>query len=263
MNSTNNQNELNSFYEKYSKDFTDLAFYYNIDNFSSLPVKDKIYALACRLKKEQRFSFASFLFDKIFTTSMSIDALANKTECLISMNKFEDALKLNNIAFELFLETDNFDNSDNMEKNLAYQKARIYFLSLNFAQSSSVCENYIIKSRQKRFFTLFCATLIAQGSFKDAQKLLKRFYNQLHNFLSETLILLHSINRVNAFIDFVKSAETLEINNEQFLTENIEALISEPDTIQAIEKLLKQEIIFRGKTSSPALITETVQCKEQ
>lgn len=262
MNSINSQNELNLFYEKYSKDFADLAFYYNIGNFTSLSTRDKIYALAHKLKKEQRFSFASFLFDKIFTTFMSIEALANKIECLISMNKFENALHLNNIAFELFLETEDSDSADNMEKNLAYQKARIYFLLLNFAQSSFVCENYIIKSRQKRFFTLFCATLIAQGNFKDAEKLLKRFYNQLYNFLSETLILLHSINQASTFIDFVKSAETLGINNEQFLIADIEVLISKPDNIQVIEKLLKQEIIFCDKTNKPALITETVQCKE-
>ncbi len=262
VNSANNQNELNLFYEKYSKDFTDLALYYKISNFAALSTKDKISALAHKLKKEQRFSFASFLFDKLFTTFMSIEALANKIECLISMNKFENALQLNNIAFELFLETEISDNTDNIEKALAYQKAKIYFLSANFAQCLSVCENYIIKSRQKRFFTLLCATLIALGNFEDAEKLLKRFHNQLYNFLAEALIHMHSINQINTFIDFIKSIETSKINNEQSFIANIETLISEPDNIRATEKLLKQEIIFSGNTNKPTLITETVQCKE-
>lgn len=262
MNLTNNQNELCLFYKKYSKDFADLALYYNISNFATLSTKDKIFALAYELKKEQRFSFASFLFEKLFTTFMSIDALVNKIECLISMNKFEDALHLNNIAFELFLETENSDNTDNMEKALAYQKAKICFLLSNFAQSSSICENYIVKSKQKRFFTLLCAALIASENFENAKKLLKRFYNQSYNFLSEILIHLHSINQINTFIDFIKSIETLKINNEQFLIANIETLICEQDRIQTIEKLLKQEITFLDNTNKLTLITETVRCKE-
>lgn len=262
VNPTNNQNELCLFYEKYSKDFADLAFYYNISNFAALSTKDKIFALAHELKKEQRFSFASFLFEKLFTTFMSIDALVNKIECLISMNKFENALHLNDIAFELFLETENSDNADNLEKTLAYQKAKICFLLSNFAQSSSICENYIVKSKHKCFFTLLCATLIASENFDDAKKLLKRFKNQSYNFLSETLIYLHSINQTNTFIDFIKSIETLKINNEQFLAANIETLMCERDKSQAIEKLLKQEIIVLNNTNKSTFITESVRYKK-
>lgn len=262
MNPINNQNELCLFYEKYSKDFADLALYYNINNFAALSTKDKIFALADELKKERRFSFASFLFEKLFTTFMSIDALINKIECLVSMNKFENALYLNNIAFELFLETENTDNTDNMEKTLAYQKAKICFLSSHFIQCSSICENYIVKSKQKCFFSLFCAALIVMENFEDAKKLLKRFHNQSYNFLSEIVVHLHSINQTNTFINFIKSIETLKISNEQFLIANIEALIYEQNGIEAIEKLLKQEIIFLGNTNKPTLITETVRCTE-
>ncbi|MEE1290282.1 MAG: hypothetical protein UHW86_04520, partial [Spirochaetota bacterium] len=85
MNQKNTQNELELFYEKYSKDFADLALFYNIDNFTNLSLKDKIFVLAHRLKKEKRFNFAIFLFEKLFSTFTSMNALINEIECLIAM----------------------------------------------------------------------------------------------------------------------------------------------------------------------------------
>ena len=261
MNLTNNQNELSLFYKKYSKDFADLAFYYNISDFDSLSIKDKILVLAHRLKKEKRFNFASFLFDKLFTTFTSMNALINKIECLISMGKFEKALHFNNIAFELFLEIEDSDNIENIEKTLAYQKAKIYFLSSNLILTANICEDYIIKAKQKRFFTLLCATLIALGDFSSAEKLLTRFLSQAHNFLAETLFCLHTINKTHAFMAFIKSTKKLEINNERFLTKNIEMLTVKNDDFQAIDKLLRQEIIINN-TNKSTLSTEIIQCKE-
>lgn len=262
MNQTNDKNELNLFYEKYSKDFADLALFYNISNFTTLSLKDKISVLAHKLKAEKRFNFAGFLFDKLFTTFLSMNALINKIECLIAVGKLEKALHFNDIAFELFLEMEDVGNIENVEKALAYQKAKIYFLSSNFVQTSHICENYIVKAKQKRFFTLFCATLIVQGDFNNAEKLLKRFHNQIHNFLAETILHLASINRITNFADFIKSTKNLRINNIQTLITNIEVLTGGDEEIQLVDKILKQEIIFLGNTSKSALTTEVVQCKE-
>lgn len=261
MNLTNNQNELSLFYKKYSKDFADLAFYYKINDFDSLSIKDKILVLAHRLKKEKRFNFASFLFDKLFTTFTSMNALINKIECLISMGKFEKALHFNNIAFELFLEIDDSDSIENIEKTLAYQKAKIYFLSSNLRLTANICEDYILKAKQKRFFTLLCATLIALEDFCSAEKLLTRFLSQVHNFLAETLFCLHSINQTHKFTTFVKSTKKLKINNEHFLAKNLETLTAKSDIFQAIDELLKQEIIVNN-TNKSTLTTEVIQCKE-
>ena len=164
-------------------------------------------------------------------------------------------------AFELFLEIDDSDSIENIEKTLSYQKAKIYFLSSNLRLTANICEDYILKAKQKRFFTLLCATLIALEDFSSAEKLLTRFLSQVHNFLAETLFCLHSINQTHKFTAFVKSTKKLKINNEHFLAKNIETLTAKSDIFQAIDELLKQEIIVNN-TNKSTLTTEVIQCKE-
>ena len=60
---------------------------------------------------------------------------------------------------------------------------------------------------------------------------------------------------------FIKSTKKLEINNEHFLTKNIEILTVKNDDFQAIDKLLRQEIIINN-TNKSTLSTEIIQCKE-
>jgi tetratricopeptide (TPR) repeat protein len=266
VNQKNTQNELELFYEKYSKDFADLALFYNIDNFTNLSLKDKIFVLAHRLKKEKRFNFAIFLFEKLFSTFTSMSALINEIECLIAMEKFEKALHLNDIAFELFLETEDLENTENIEKTLAYQRAKINFLSFNFPQTFSICENYIVNAKQKRFFTLYCATLIALKNFEAAKKLIKRFRNQVYNFLSEVVVHLSSINQssdfTQTFIAFINSVDWLKINNEQSLTAKINSLAGNLEELKTVDDFLKQEIVFFNNTNKSVLSAETLKCKE-
>ncbi len=266
MDHKNNQNELELFYEKYSKDFADLALFYNISDFTNLSLKNKISVLAHKLKKEKRFNFAIFLFEKLFSTFMSTNALINEIECLIAMGKLEKALHLNDIAFELFLETEDQENIENIEKTLAYQKAKINFLSFNFPQTFSICENYIITAKQKHFFTLYCATLIVLKDFESAKKLINRFRNQTYNFLSEIVIHLSSINQssdfTQIFISFIDSIEWLKINDEQSLIMKINSLNGNLEEIKTVDDFLKQEITFLNNTNKSALSTETLKCKE-
>lgn len=214
----------------------------DMKKFQSFSSKEKFFTLAYKLKDTEHFHLASFFFNKLFEILQSMEALLNKIDCLIILGEFEEAFRFNCLGFELFLEL-NEDNQfiDDIEKTLSYQKAIILFSSSRYAECNTICENNIINFKQKTFFPLLCASLIANKNIDSAIKLFKRFKNDKpHNFLAEVAILLLSINQASSCINFLSviSGKNFQKNVEL----NLVNLYKTSKSKLILENFLKEEI---------------------
>lgn len=243
MKNTVNLDEAYLIYEE-RYNLTKLAEESGLDmkKFQSFSSKEKFFTLAYKLKDTEHFHLASFFFNKLFEILQSMEALLNKIDCLIILGEFEEAFRFNCLGFELFLElNENNPLTDDIEKTLSYQKAIILFSSSRYAECNAICENNIINFRQKTFFPLLCASLIAEKNIDNAVKLFKRFKNDRpHNFLAEVAILLLSINQASSCMNFLSA-----ISGKNFQKSTELSLINLYKTSKSkltLENFLKEEI---------------------
>jgi len=178
----------------------------NYVDFKNLSSKDKFLLLSYKLKEKNKINLASFFFGKLFEISFEIEALLNKIDCLIELGEYDEAMRFNNIGWELFLE-DPSVNSFEVEKKLSYQKALIAFYTAKFHFTEIVCEENIIKFKSKEFYHLLLADFVALSNYESAKKFYEKYNNKFGNpneFLIESAINLLNINFFEKLIDFFR-----------------------------------------------------------
>jgi len=212
-------NEIDKTFEYYEKRYNlskmagDCGI--SLKNFSNLNSKEKFLTLSQRLKESNKVNLASFFYGKLFEVSGDIEALINKTDCLIRLNEFEEAIRYNNIGWELYLEDPDIDSA-RIERELAYQKALIMFYTEKYRSTESICEEAIIKFKTEEFYYLLCADLIIMDNIINAKKLFNKYSNKfgsLKKFLLEVIVLLLDINQIEKAIEFTQI--NFDINEKQ------------------------------------------------
>ncbi|HOV13108.1 MAG TPA: hypothetical protein PK771_02395 [Spirochaetota bacterium] len=202
--------EIDETYSLYERRYnlTKMAFEAGIvdQDFNNLSSKDKFLLLSYKLKESNKINLASFFFGKLFEISFEIEALLNKIDCLIDLGEYDEAMRFNNIGWELFLE-DPTVNSIEVEKKLSYQKAIISFYTSKFHFAEIVCEENIIKFKSKEFYYLLLADFIALSNYDSAKKFYEKYSNKFgdqNEFLMEAVIHLLNVNLLDGVIDFLR-----------------------------------------------------------
>ena len=213
-------------------------------DFRGLSSKDKFLLLSQKLKESNKINLASFFFGKLFEVSSDIDALINKIDCLIELGEYDEALRFNNIGWELFLEDINAD-SKNAEKKLQYQKALIAFYTEKYHFAEWVCEESIIKYKSLEFYYLLCADFVALSNITGA----KKFYNKYGSkfiepmdFLLEVFIHLLNINMLERGIDFINMICGITKEQRQVISNYINNYYSLNKNKIVLKKLFEKEV---------------------
>lgn len=183
-----------------------------LKNFNSLSSRDKFLHLSYKLKESKKINLASFFFGKLFEISMDFEALINKIDCLINLQEYEEAIRYNNIGWELLYEDIDIEPHQ-YEAALSFQKALISFYIERYQISEQICEESIIKFKTKDFYCLLCATFIASDNIKSAVKLFLKYSKKVENyasFLSEVVMYLFNINAIDKTISFIEQIATLD-----------------------------------------------------
>ena len=201
--------EIDETYSLYERRYnlTKMAFEAGIidEDFNNLTSKDKFLLLSYKLKESNKINLASFFFGKLFEISFEMEALINKIDCLIELGEYDEAMRFNNIGWELFLE-DPTVNSFEVEKKLSFQKAIVSFYTGKYHFAEIVCEESIIKFKSKEFYYLLCADFIALSNYDSAKKFFEKYgckFNTQTDFLIEVFIHLLNVNLTDKAMDFV------------------------------------------------------------
>ena len=214
--------------------------------FNSLSSKEKFLALSYKLKESNKVNLASFFFGKLFEVSGEIEALLNKIDCLTKLGEYEEAVRFNNIGWELFLEDPDIDPYET-EKILSFQKALISFLMEQYHISESICEESIIKFKTKEFFFLLCANFIALNNTESAKKFFTKYCNKFDNpndFLIEVFIHLLDINLLEKAMDFSESLFNINEKQKKGIINQINKYYSFDKNKETLKKYFEKEIDF-------------------
>lgn len=182
-----------------------------LKNFNNLSSRDKFLHLSYKLKESKKINLASFFFGKLFEISMDFEALVNKIDCLITLQEYGEAIKYNNIAFELIYETPDI-NTEVYEGIISFQKALISFYIGRYYICEQLCEEGIIKHKTKEFYFLLCATFIASDNMESAIKLFNKYSKKIDSyyiFLSEVITYLFNINAVDKALNFIEKVSNI------------------------------------------------------
>ncbi len=175
------------------------------EDFNSLNSKDKFLLLAYKLKESNKLNLASFFFGKLFELTSDLEALINKIDCLIELTEYDEANRLNNLAFELYLE-DPAINTLEVEKKLNYQKGLIAFYTDKLNYTQWICEESIVRYMSVEFFYLLCAVFISFSDYENARKIYHKYgskFTTSFEFLFEVFLLLINIDNMKKALDFI------------------------------------------------------------
>ena len=212
--------------------------------FNNLSSKEKFLALSYKLKEANKINLASFFFGKLFEVSGEMEALLNKINCLIKLNEFEEAIRYNNIGWELFLEDPDIDAFET-EKILSLQKAEIAFHMEKYHSSEVICEESIIKFKTQEFYFLLCANFIAMNQIENAKKFYDKYGNKFGNpvdFLLEIYIHLLDINFLDKAIDFTDFLFNITEKQKKSIINNINKYYTFDKNKAALKKYFDKEI---------------------
>jgi len=188
-----------------------------LKSFNSLNSKEKFLKLSFKLKESNKTNLASFFFGKLFEVSQNFEALINKIECLINLQEYEEAIRYNNIGWELLYE-DSDINPEEYEKVLSFQKAMISFYIERYHPCEQLCEENIIKFKANEFYYLLCANFIASDNLKSAIKLFNKYskkFDSSLNFLIEVLVYILNVNLLDKAIVFIDNLFDLNENQKK------------------------------------------------
>ena len=193
------------------------------EDFNTLDSKNKFLLLAYKLRESKKLNLASFFFGKLFELTSNLEALINKIDCLIELNEYDEANRLNNLALELYLEDPSI-NTLEVEKKLNYQKGLIAFFTdkLNYAQW--ICEESIVRYMSVEFFCLLCAVFISFSDYENAKKIYNKYgtkFSTNFEFLFEVFLLLENTDNVKKAIDFISMLPNI---NEKQIDELINSI---------------------------------------
>lgn len=201
---------IDSIYNLYEKRYnlTKLAIECGISEkeYKSLSSEDKFLLLSIKLKETNKINLASFFFGKLFEVTNNIKALIFKIDCLLELGEYEEALRYNNMAWELYLEIETQDMILEIEKEISYQKALILFYTEKYNITEWFCEECIIKFKSPEFYYLLCATFIALNNFTTAKQFYSKYCNKFGdqiNFLLEVFVNLLNINYLEKALEFI------------------------------------------------------------
>lgn len=213
-------------------------------NFTPLNSKEKFLTLSYKLKDSNKINLASFFFGKLFEVSGEMEALLNKIDCLIELGEFEEAVRYNNIGWELFLEDPEADPYAT-EKTLAYQKALIFFYTEKYHSTETLCEESIIKFKSEEFYHLLCADFVVLNNFRSAKKFYQKYNNKFGDnskFFLEIFIHLLDINLLEKAIDFLKLMFKVNDKQKKSVINNINKYYSLNKSKVILKKMFDKEI---------------------
>lgn len=173
--------------------------------YKGLSSEEKFLTLSIKLKETGKINLASFFFGKLFEVTNNINALIYKIDCLIELGEYEESLRYNNMAWELYLEQDNV-NILEIEKKISYQKALISFYTEKYNFTEWFSEECIIKFKSEEFYYLLCANFIAMNDFSKAKKFYSKYcdkFGDQMNFLLEVFVHLLNINFLEKALEFI------------------------------------------------------------
>jgi hypothetical protein len=228
----------------------------SIKNFSGLNAKEKFLILSNALKEANKVNLASFFYGKLFEVSCSIEALLNKVECLVKLGEFDEAVKFNNIGWELYLEDHEIDPLYT-EKVLTYQKALISFYTDKFHTTETICEEGIIKYKSIEFYCLLCADFIILNNLNSAKKLFKKYSNKFGNqinFLFEIIVLLLEMNFIDKALNFLTGMFDIKEKQNKTILSHINKYYLFNKNKQILKKYLEKELNSIIKSSQPTLV---------
>lgn len=214
--------------------------------FNNLSSKEKFLALSYKLKEANKINLASFFFGKLFEVSGEMEALLNKVDCLIKLNEFEEAVRYNNIGWELYLEDPDIDSFET-EQILSFQKTEIAFHMEKYHASKTICEECIIKFKSKEFYYLLCANFIAMNQVDSAKKFYNKYCNKFGNsldFLLEVYIHLLDINFLDKAIDFTDFLFKITEKQKKSIINNFNKYYTFDKNKAALKKYFEKEINF-------------------
>jgi tetratricopeptide (TPR) repeat protein len=252
--------EIDKTYEYYEKRYnlTKMAGDCGISlkYFEGLNSKNKFLVLSKALKDASKINLASFFYGKLFEVSSSIEALLNKVDCLIKLGEYDEAVKFNNIGWELYLEDHEVDSRE-AGKILSYQKALISFYTEKFHTAETICEDSIIKYKSEEFYYLLCADFIALNNMNGAKKLFSKYSNKFGNpagFLFEIIVLLLEINFIDKVFDFLTSMFNIKEKQNKIILNHINKYYLFNKNKSILKKYIEKELYSIIKISHPSLV---------
>ncbi|OHD11674.1 MAG: hypothetical protein A2Z98_11415 [Spirochaetes bacterium GWB1_27_13] len=215
-------------------------------DFKNLSPKERFLLLAYKLKDNNKINLASFFFGKLFEISGEIEALINKIDCLIELGEYEESQRFNNFGWELYLE-DILVNPSDVEKKLSYQKAIISFYTEKYHYAESICEESIIKFRDKEFYFLLCADFIALSNYNGAKKFFEKYGDKFGNqidFLLEVFIHLLNINLLDKALDFINFMYGISDNQKSGIINYVNNYYSLNKNKVVLKSFFEKEVNF-------------------
>jgi hypothetical protein len=176
-------------------------------DFKKLNSRDKFMSLSYRLKGANKINLASFFFGKLFEVSGEMEALLNKIDCLVELGEYDEAIRYNNIGFELVLEDPEIE-VEAVSCRLNIQKALIAFYTEKYNPAKWICEEGIIRFKEQSFYHILCAVFVANGDSVNGVKLFSKYGDRFGDpvkFLLEVFVNLLDNNLQDEAINFVCS----------------------------------------------------------
>ncbi len=252
MQTISETNEIDKIYEFYQNRYNLLKMATEcnipIKFFESLSSRDRILYLSNRLKEIGKVNLASFFYGKLFEATMDIDALLCKIDCLIDLSEFEEAFRLNQTGWEIYLEVYGF-NRDFVEKKLTFQKGLIAFYTGKFFLSKSICEESILQYKSPEFFHLLAANMIALSMSMESLKLLNKYahkFSTIEEFTLEIIVFLLNAGHNDKSLDFLNSIYNLSPQQRGKINDFIDKYYSFNHNKSVLKEYINKEINIQG-----------------
>ncbi|MBR3732677.1 MAG: hypothetical protein IKQ61_07720 [Spirochaetales bacterium] len=215
--------------------------------YSLLSSRDKFIMLSKKLREVSKVNLASFFFGKLFEVSNDLEALINKIECLIELGEYDEAIKYNNLACELYMEDDAVDAAE-IECKIRQEQCTLLFYTGKNETARWYCEEAIIDNGKKELFYLLFAIMIATSDFDGAGRLFRKYGNisgDKIDFITESLIHLLNANKFKEGMNYIRTIYNFTPMQQEAITKHINGYSPVNKNRTIIKDFFVKEISFR------------------
>lgn len=215
--------------------------------YKLLSSRDKFIVLSKKLREVSKVNLASFFFGKLFEVSNDLTALMNKIDCLIELGEYDEAIKYNNIACELYLEDENVNPAE-VEDKIRIQHSTLLFYTGKNETARWYCEENIIDYNIKELYYLLFAIMIATEDFAGAGRLFDKYGSitgDKIDFITEALIHLLNVNKFKEGMNFIRTIYQFTPDQQEAITRHVNGYSPVNKNRTIIKDFFVKEVSFR------------------